>query len=547
MLTYSFAERGELSLYEYLYRCIRHDIERGVIAADEKLPSKRALARHLGVSVITVEGAYAQLVAEGYLVARERRGYYACDWGGQGAPRVGSALEARAPAAVELSAEARPDVAGGVHLAPAQCARRERMSAVQAVGRAGASASCAQDLEGGVPREGQARSEAPEARPVIADLTGAGIPSGLFPFGSWAKSLREALACEAEHDLIGPTEPFGLRRLRSAIADQIRGFRGMEVDPDCLVIGAGSQVLDNLLVQLLGHDLRYGVEDPGYPRLASIYRANGVALSAIPLDGVGVRMDVLRGEGVDVMHVMPSHQYPTGLVTSISRRYELLGWAAEQAGRYLIEDDYDCEFRLMGRPIPTLASIDAAGRVIYTNTFAKSLGPAFRVGYMVLPRGLAARFKEELGFYSCTVSAIDQLALARFIEEGDYERHVSRMRTHYRAVRDALIAALRTSGLGERMSVHQEDAGIHFVLGIRCAAGAEGLLWDAAFCHEAQEAGVRIQPLSAFSQDGGASHANEEERRFVVSYGGVAPERASAVARALAQAAVAADAHLSRR
>lgn len=536
MLTYSFAERGELSLYEYLYRCIRHDIERGAIAADEKLPSKRALARHLGVSVITVEGAYAQLVAEGYLVARERRGYYACDWGGRGAPRVGPAVEARPSVASEPAVEARHDATGGVRL-PAEPDGRF----------AGATASCAQGLEDDAPREGDVCPEVPEARPAIADLTGAGIPSGLFPFGSWAKSLREALACEAEHDLIGPTEPFGLRRLRCAIADQIRGFRGMEVDPDCLVIGAGSQVLDNLLVQLLGHDLRYGVEDPGYPRLASIYRANGVALATVPLDGAGVRMDVLRGEGVDVMHVMPSHQYPTGLVTSISRRYELLGWAAEQPGRYLIEDDYDCEFRLMGRPIPTLASIDAAGCVIYANTFAKSLGPAFRVGYMVLPRGLAARFKEELGFYSCTVSAIDQLALARFIEEGDYERHVSRMRTHYRAVRDALIAALRASDLGERMSVHQEDAGIHFVLGIRCAAGAEGLSWDAALCREARERGVLIQPLSAFSQDGGASRADEEERRFVVSYGGVAPERAGAVARVCAQAAAAADAHCTRR
>ena len=536
MLTYSFAERGELSLYEYLYRCIRHDIERGAIAADEKLPSKRALARHLGVSVITVEGAYAQLVAEGYLVARERRGYYACDWGGQGAPRVGSVSEARASGSTEPAAEAALTIGGGM---PAP--------ALPAASRAAAIGPRAQAPEDEARLGPQARPEAPEARPVIADLTGAGIPSGLFPFGSWAKSLREALACEAEHDLIGPTEPFGMRRLRCAIADQIRGFRGMEVDPDCLVIGAGSQVLDNLLVQLLGHDLRYGVEDPGYPRLASIYRANGVALAAIPLDGAGVRMDVLRGEGVDVMHVMPSHQYPTGLVTSISRRYELLGWAAEQPGRYLIEDDYDCEFRLMGRPIPTLASIDAAGCVIYTNTFAKSLGPAFRVGYMVLPRGLAVRFKEELGFYSCTVSAIDQLALARFIEEGDYERHVSRMRTHYRAVRDALIAALRASDLGERMSVRQEDAGIHFVLGIRRAAGGEGLAWDAAFCREAREGGVLFQPLSAFSQDGGASCASEEERRFVVSYGGVVPERAGAVARALAQAAVAADARSVRR
>lgn len=156
---------------------------------------------------------------------------------------------------------------------------------------------------------------------------------------------------------------------------------------------------------------------------------------------------------------MPSHQYPTGIVTSIGRRYELLGWACEEQGRYLIEDDYDCEFRLQGKAIPSLESIDAAGRVIYANTFAKSLGPAFRVGYMVLPEALAMRFRDEFGFYSNTVSAVDQLALARFIESGSYERHVNRMRTHYRGVRDAFVAAARMCSFSDGMSIEQADEG----------------------------------------------------------------------------------------
>ena len=505
MLTYSFAERGETSLYEYLYRCIRKDIERGAIAPGEKLPSKRNLAQHLGVSLITVEGAYAQLVAEGYLCAEPRRGYYACDL-----------------------AAARP------HSNVGSCAFDASLAAgfeQPEEGLAQAYASLA----------GQKGGSSSSGKPV-ADFTGGSSLTELFPYAAWAKSVREALTCEAERSLVGDVGSAGTARLRRVIADHLKGFRGMEVNPDCIVVGAGSQVLYNWLIQLLGRGLRYGVEDPGYVRLTKIYRANDVALSAVPLDSQGVCLESVRNRGVDVLHIMPSHQYPTGLVTSVSRRYELLGWASEAEGRFIVEDDYDCEFRLTGRPIPSLQSVDALGKVVYTNTFTKSLGPAFRIGYMVLPPMLAKRFREELGFYSCTVSAIDQLALARFIESGDYERHVNRMRTHYRDVRDALIGALRQSGLSGRITIERQDAGIHFLLGIEAPKPAGALEWERLFAQFCAEGGVRIRPLSSFCQSSeNAAPKDCPVRRFVVSYGGVDAACIPKAVGVLGRAAEAAD------
>lgn len=512
MLTYSFANRGELSLYEYLYRCIRADIESGAIAANEKLPSKRTLASNLGVSLITVEGAYAQLLAEGYIRSEARRGYYAC----------------------ALATDQATLAKGATH--GDASARKHRETA------AGSVAGVVPNLDAETLSFGRTARETSAENNLVADFTGGAVPLGLFPYGAWAKSVREALSGEAEQALIGETDAAGSFKLRSAIAKHLHDFRGMKVDPDCIVIGAGSQMLYNILVQLLGRNLRYGVEDPGYPRLSSIYRANDVALTHIPLDDQGVSVEALREADVDVLHFMPSHQYPTGKVVPIGRRYELLGWATSVEERYLIEDDYDCEFRLAGKPIPSLQSIDATGRVIYANTFTKSLGPAFRIGYVVLPPALAQRFRENLNFYSCTVSAIDQLALARFIESGDYERRVNRMRTHYRDVRDALIAALNEHMDKDRLTIETADAGIHFVVGVRLSESSAGLsvqeclAWDAAFEQAALKSGVRIRALSAFYQEN-AHQQVDPIRRFVVSYGGLNPEKASQAAKALAQAA----------
>lgn len=490
MLTYELERRGDMSRYEYLYRCIRSDIEQGAIGPGEKLPSKRALARHLGVSLSTVEGAYAQLAAEGYVQAAERRGYFACDLG--------------------MPSAARPPVASAGAFGPA--------------GRGGA----------GRPSDADPSAGASDGPPLVADFTGGAGPAGAFPYRMWARTVRAVLAEESERSLAAAaSDAAGSRRLREAIASYLLGFRGMRVDPEQIVIGAGAQTLYHTIVQLVGRASRLAVEDPGYPRLASIYRANDVDVVPVPLDGRGVCMRALRESGADVLHCMPSHQFPTGAAVPVSRRYELLGWAAEAPGRYLVEDDYDCEFRLAGRPLPALQSIDASERVLYVNTFTKSLGSAFRIGYLVLPPHLAEAFRERLGFYASTVGAIDQLALARFIERGDYERHVNRSRNRCRTVRAALVDALKASPLADRLEAEEADAGLHFVLGIATDARDEDVV------AAARAEGVAMIPLAAYCATEQARASSRH--RFVVNDAALDPACAGRAADALARAVEAAE------
>lgn len=419
MLDYNLEQRGESSLYEYVYQQIRDDIVAGRIAAGEHLPSKRAFASHLGISVITIENAYSQLLAEGYICSKPRRGYYACEL---------------PEAPVLASAETELD----------------RDSA--------AAGSNAHDA-----------GEQPEQ---FAPLS----PSALEAAHLWQSALRATLTSEDEREIFSPAPAQGTARLRCAIAHHLRGTRGMNVNPDNIVIGAGAQLLDTILVQLLGADKTYAVEDPGYLRLTRIYQAMGCEVRHVPLDGEGVNLGELLDAGADVLHLMPSHQYPTGLVTSIARRYALLSWAAERPGRYLIEDDFDCEFRLAGKPIPALASIDAAQSVIYTNTFSKSLSSALRLAYMVLPDELMERFRRELGFYASSVSSVDQVALARLLESGDYERHVNRVRVRAREARDGLVALVRKAFPAGEVSIGHADAGLYCVLAPASDKVGDGLI-----------------------------------------------------------------------
>ena len=413
MLDYDLEQRDGRPLYEYIYQQIRDDIVAGVIGPDEHLPSKRVLADHLGISVITIENAYSQLVAEGYVYTRPRRGFYAKPL--PEAPGVNVKSDD-----AERDSYAGPDSSG---LAEVTSVPPKSLS-----------------------------SSASEAAHL------------------WQRALRSVMSSEDEREVFSPAPAQGTDRLRRAIARHLRGTRGMEVDPANIVIGAGAQLLDTMLVQLLGQNLRYAVEDPGYLRLTHIYRAMGCDVHHVPLDAEGVRLDALRASGADVLHLMPSHQYPTGLVTTIARRYGLLSWASERSGRYLIEDDFDCEFRLAGRPIAPLTSIDATGSVIYTNTFSKSLSSALRLAYMVLPPELMERFQRDLGFYSSSVSSIDQIALARLLESGEYERHVNRVRKRARDTRDRVEDAVRRAFPAGDVSVEHADAGLYCVLAVKPGA-----------------------------------------------------------------------------
>ena len=343
-------------------------------------------------------------------------------------------------------------------------------------------------------------------------------PSALEAARLWQSALRATLTSEDEREIFSPAPAQGTARLRCAIAHHLRGTRGMNVNPDNIVIGAGAQLLDTMLVQLLGTDKTYAVEDPGYLRLTRIYQAMGCKVRHIPLDGEGVNLGELLDAGADVLHLMPSHQYPTGLVTSIARRYALLSWAAEQPGRYLIEDDFDCEFRLAGKPIPALASIDAAQSVIYTNTFSKSLSSALRLAYMVLPDELMERFRRELGFYASSVSSVDQVALARLLESGDYERHVNRVRVRAREARDGLTTLLRETFPAGEVSMEHADAGLY------CTVVAEREAGGSSFTRALMHSSIPFIDISdCFWCTDGAS-VPENSTQILVQYDDLSPK-----------------------
>ena len=513
MLTYALNRTARESLYEQLYRALRLDIESGVLGAGDRLPSKRAFAKHLGVSVVTVEGAYDQLVAEGYVRAVPRSGFYVQEIGPNLASfsRISTSAEVKVPlgdSSGAKSASCRPE---------ARISGNDGVEKLEKLARKGAPFCIAHSevgLAGVSPGAG---------RKWLADFTGATAPEGVFPYAAWARTLRRVLADESERTVLEAAGPQGSPRLRAAIAAHLRGFRGMEVHPDQIVIGSGAQSLYGLLVQLLGRDLVYGVEDPGYPRLTRIYESNDVTVRPIALDGEGPALESLARAGVDVLHCTPSHQFPTGITVPVSRRRSLLEWAqggvaapkdgaaaGEARGRsvkassarprYLIEDDFDCEFRMAGRPVPPLAALDGAGRVVYAITFSKTLGGAFRIGYMVLPEALAERFRDRLGFYACTVGALEQLTLARFMESGDYERHVNRQRTRYRRLLSALIDALAVSSAGDHLHFANAGAGLHFLMEARGVEGDErgGVTFEERVARRAAIRGVRLAPLGRY-------------------------------------------------
>ena len=442
MLTYALKKQPGVPLYEALYRHIREDILAGRLLPGDKLPSKNALAAHLEVSKITVEGAYQQLLSEGYIRSRERIGYF-----------VEPVARLDAPAPVPFSPQ-------------------------------------------------------PEKSWEIDLVSNASTD---FPFSVWSRLQRQVMQ-ELPRELLQPIPSGGIWELRQAIAEHLAGFRGMQVDPKNIIVGAGTDFLYNLLIQLLGRDKTYAVEEPGYGKIRRIYAAGGVRCVSAALDSSGVIPESLGD--AQVLHISPSHHFPTGLVTPMNRRTQLLGWA--QQGHYIIEDDYDSEFRFDARPMPTMASMDRSGRVIYMNTFSKTLAPSIRISYMVLPEQLMEQFQKELGFYSCTVPSFEQYTLERFLHLGYFEKHLNRMRKAYKLRRNLLVTTLREWEQAGKLTILEQDAGLHFLLKV------DTQLTDEALVEVCAREGIRVQSLGSFY----AGSIPEEDRHcLVINYSGLHPQQ----------------------
>lgn len=445
MLTYTFSNTNNISLYEQLYKYLKEDILSGTLSSGQKLPSKRNFATNLGVSTITIENAYSQLIAEGYVYSIPQKGFFVSD-----IPVINN-------------------------------------SPVQ-------------------PNESNFHSIEIDHSSYIADFSSNQTNSDLFPFSIWAKLIRELLNSN-KSDLLTNSPSGGIYELKLAIANHLKAFRGMNISPYQVIVGAGTEYLYGLLVQLLGLNKRYAVEDPGYKKISKVYQSHGASCDFISMDSFGVRINELYKKAIDIIHISPSHHFPTGMVMPISRRYELLNWASGDDSRYIIEDDYDSEFRMIGQPIPALQSIDTLEKVIYINTFTKTLASTVRISYMVLPKHLVDIFYSKLSFYSCTVSNFEQYTLARFISEGYFEKHINRLRTHYHTKRDILLDYIKASPLNQYVTISEENSGLHFLMYI------DTKLDDASFCKKALNMGIRLCPLSDYYVNN-----NAPAGYFVINY-----------------------------
>ena len=340
---------GEGSAYRQLYFQLKDALAAGVYPAGSRLPSKRALAADLGVSVITVEHALALLSDEGWIEARERSGFYALP--------NGPVINAPRAALEEMS------------------------------------------LPRSVPED--------------------------FPFNALARIMRRTLAEKGER-ILAKSPALGTMELRGAICRYLARSRSLDVDAGQILIGSGAEALYALVVQLLGRETVFALEDPGWDKIRLVYEANGAACVSLPLGGDGIEDKALSACRAGALHVTPYRSYPSGITASGAKRSAYAAWAVER-GAWLIEDDYSAELAVPRGRIETLSAL-LPEQTLYLSTFSKTVAPSFRTGYLVLPRRLMAEYRERLGFYSCSVPVYDQYVLAEFIDSGELERSLMRRR-----------------------------------------------------------------------------------------------------------------------
>ena len=387
-------------LYEKIYEHIKSEIMEGKIPKGEKLPSTRLLASNLAVSRSTVEMAYDQLLAEGYIEAEPCRGFFVCD-------------------ITELyRLEAKP---------MASKTDEERV----------------------------------ETDGCKVDFSPCAIDTRSFPYNIWRKISKNVLLDDRE-ELLLSGDGQGEWELRTAIAGYLHQARGVNCRASDIILGAGNEYLEILLSQLLGRDKTILMENPGYPQAYRTFCNMGYQVETVTAEESGLNAEVVEQKNPDLVYMMPSHQFPLGTVMPLKQRLELLKWASEADNRYLIEDDHDSEYRYRGKPIPSLQSIDRYGKVIYLGTFSKSIAPSLRISYMVLPPQLMKCYHDACGFYSTTVPRIQQDILRDFIKDGHFERHLNKMRGLYRGRHDFLLGELKKRSWVR--GIRGDHAGLHLLV-----------------------------------------------------------------------------------
>lgn len=427
MFTYYIDRKSNVPIYVQLYQFIRMQIEDGLIKANEKLPSKRKLSSHLKISQITVDSAYQQLVVEGYIRSVAKSGFYVEEY--------------------------------GKHDLITNTKYKERVN-----------------------------SKPEEVYDI--DFKTNVVDTNLFPNKTWAKLAREVLS-ENNYEMVNITNPQGLYELREEIAKYLYNYRGINVHINQIILGAGSDFLIGLLIQLIGRSNIYAIENPGYSKVYQIFKNNDVTTIPIGLDEYGLKVSDLHNTKSNLVHVTPSHQFPTGVIMPIRRRLELLNWANEEQNRYILEDDYDSEFRFYGQPIPALQGLDN-NKVIYLNTFTKTLAPSLRISYMVLPINLLNKYIDNQTYYSCSIPNFDQYILYKFMKGGYFERHINRMKNAYKERLESFVDILGKSKLGGIVKIYDHSAGLHFMMSVNNNMTEEEII------SSAKKVGIRVYGLSGY-------------------------------------------------
>ncbi|WP_085993213.1 PLP-dependent aminotransferase family protein [Oceanobacillus senegalensis] len=449
MLSCHLERSSNIPLYEQLYNFIKNEIIDGRIKHGEKLPSKRKLSEFLKISQNTVETAYEQLLAEGYVEGISRKGYFVLAY--------------------------------------------EDLEYVET-----------QHVSNRLPKQSKEK--------MTYHFHPSWIDTENFPFAKWRKYARDMISKE-KHSLLLLGDMQGELELRQEIANYLYHARGVQCSEEEIVIGAGSEILLQQLILLFQKDMIYGVEDPGYHMISRILKNYPNSVYPIGVDEEGLLTKQVENTPINVVYVTPSHHFPYGSVLSVNRRNQLLKWAREDSNRYIIEDDYDSEFRYTGKAIPSLQSMDHAGKVIYLGSFSKSLIPSLRISYMVLPKPLLERYKQVLSFYQCSVSRLDQHILTEFMRKGDFERHLNRMRKIYRRKLDKTLEFLRP--YKKQIEVIGDQSGLHIVLVVKNGMNEEELI------QKAKEKHIQIYPLSSYSLE----KRIESDPMIILGFAGIPEEK----------------------
>ncbi|RTR34037.1 PLP-dependent aminotransferase family protein [Robertmurraya yapensis] len=446
-LTPILDSKNRSPLYMQLADYIKTEIIAGRIKTHEKLPSKRHLSNHLRLSLNTIQASYDQLCAEGYVESKPRKGLFVT--------------------------------------------------------------TLNQDLIINQQQVKQFESKPNRAQENIKiDFNSGKVDLEHFPYSIWRKLTVQSLY-EDQGELFNIGNPQGEENLREQIAAYLYASRGVKCDAEQIIIGAGTQVLIGLMSLIIGKEHTYALENPGFHRTRIVLQDIGVRTIPISLDGEGIDIRQLKKSDANVVYVTPSHQFPNGMIMPISRRMELLKWAEERNG-YIIEDDYDGEYRYKGKPIPSMQGLSANESVIYLGTFSKSLIPSFRISYMVLPTPLLKKYQEHFTIYKQTVSRIHQDTLYRFMKDGYWQTHLNKMRTLYRKKQSALMLAIEQYLRGN-VTIIGEKSGLHIVLEVKNNLGEEELI------ERAKNVGVKIYPLSIYYH----GKSDEVGSRVLLGFGGL--------------------------